>query len=87
MHPRELAAVAAMRDLIAEYGYAHAINALDRCIQGNPDIQKWHYDGFSPLLEMVAEHEGKGEGEGEEGVQGEIEVLGYLIEDRGDGDS
>ena len=68
---KEIAAVAAMRDLIAEYGYAHAINALDQCIQGSPEIRQWHFDGFSPLLEMVAEHEG---------VQQEIAVLGYLLE-------
>ncbi|MFG6105405.1 hypothetical protein U2F10_24335 [Leptothoe sp. EHU-05/26/07-4] len=74
---KEIAAIAAMQDLIAKFGFAHAINALDQCIQGNPDIQKWHYDGFSPLLEMVAEHEGKD-------VQKEISVLGYLLEDRGD---
>lgn len=72
MHSRELEAIAAMRDLIAEFGLAHAINALDQCIQDNPDIKPWHHKGFSPLLEMVAEHEG---------VPGEITVLGYLLED------
>ena len=71
MEGKELEAIAAMQDLIAKFGFAHAINALDRCIQDNPDANQWEHDGFSPLLEMVAE---------QEGVLGEITVLSYLLE-------